>query len=153
MKFLNHLLLRLGLGQIDAPRVRRWISERDTRSLILALQHARDYRTRLLVLEQLNLSYLRDQQLVLVLARLVREDFPEVAEKALRLLQRSLYNLELTAHIQAARKVYEDRLRREANRREAYEDYRFRPENGVLVDKSKMKMLEKVKQQLKKPMR
>ena len=85
--------------------------------------------------------------------KIVTYDFIKNSELALFILKNNTHDPRFKKDIELANKVFEERVRRMTNKEEVYEKFKTKITSGIVMDKTKMKRLEQVKQQLKKPMR
>lgn len=152
MNFFKKLLIRLRISSITAADVHRGTIEKDADLLRLALRfgHFKDRAAAAAAVGRLHLK-----EAIPDLLRLLWDDFESVAGAAHRSLQPFLPNAEIERELARAETF---RVQREAQRSLKRETIWYTKNNPLeapspLVDRSKMRMLAKVKIMLQKPIR
>lgn len=143
---LISLLLKTGLYKIDGPRIQDWIRLKKYKYLVLALKN-KSAKKRKLVLANLIPQNI-NPELADELVSIVVSDELQISSAAYDLLKDLTTNDQTTLdRIEVAREVLEIRTKKEDN----YIQYLSKSgkQNPVLIDKSKMKRLDKLKSQLR----
>ena len=148
----NVILASLRLYKVSAHRIRSSIINHEYRLLNIILRRYR-HQDRKIVLQQLTKTNLQHPALVRRLKKIVTKDFMTNAELALKVLNERVIGHRFQQHIDQANMIFTERMRRRNNKKIHFANNRPQLIVDTLVDKSKMKMLAKVKQQLKKPIR
>jgi len=140
------------LLEFSPDRIRTYLTGKEYRLLSLGLQRY-DGRTRRQILKQLMATGVRSKLLFRRLIKIVKNDFLDIAELSLFVLEKSpLTDSSMEARLKKARTIYQDRRRREYNRKAFFASFTPKLDDKIF-DKSKMKQLERVRQQLKKAIR
>ena len=148
----NLLLATFKWYNVNPISIRSSIINREFVLLSLILKRYRS-RDRALVLEHLQTTNISHPALIRQLLRLVRKDFLNNAQVAMRILNECVSMGRFAQKIREANEVLTERLRRRKNKKQVYTTHKPSIIVDTLVDKSKMKNLERVKQQLKKSIR
>ena len=154
MIVLKQIPFYLGLRKLDPQVVRTWLWQQDSCMLVFALKSG-SAKIRSQVVSQLRSVNPQDRALIRQLTQMVRKDFLGLAQSAAVLLEPILPQLGTVTRrkVQRALDQLRDRIRRDQNRSTVFRQLNADDLPGKLVDKSKMKQLEKVRQQLKKSIR
>jgi hypothetical protein len=147
------LLAYLKIYKFDSRNIRESVLLREFRLISIGLKRYGN-KTRKKILEQLNHVSLQNELILTHLLRIVEIDYLKNATLALEVLQKnSTKNPGFSEKIKLAKEIYKERMRRYENKSQFYTDFKVSLAGSKSLDKSKMKRLEKVRQQLKKPMR
>ena len=154
MNFLHQIPFRLGLKQLNTRIIQEWILQQNNAMLVFALKNG-SVKIRIQVIDRLRTSNLKDHSLVRQLVHIVQKDFLELAQKAAALLRPILPQLngKVGKRVRQALNKLKDRIRRDQNRKLVYQNHEIKNHAKKLIDKGKMKQLERVRQQLKKAIR
>jgi len=143
---LISLLLKAGLYKIDESKIKDWIRLKNYNYLVIALRY-RNSKKRKLIIASLRLQDI-NQDVAEELIAMVVSDELAISKSAFDLLSESNINDQTTLdRIEVAREVLQMRTQKEDN----YIQYLSKSgkQNPVLIDKSKMKRLDKLKSQLR----
>lgn len=150
---IEYILALTGKMKWSTDRIRSAISGQQT-SLILSIFKKGTPTQREIALHLLSNQKINHQRLLKRLMQIVESDYLVQAKLAMKiLLKNEAYHPGLQNSIRKAEKILEERTRRTNNKKLTAISFHSEPYKGVLFDKSKMKNLEKVREQLKKGMR
>ena len=149
----NEILAFLKWYPFDPKNINESINNKEFRLINMGLRKY-NFKTRSMILKVLLESNVDEVSIVRRLIIILKDDFLENAALALKILkQTTIKNAKLKTKFEEATIVYDDKIRRAKNLKLFNENYKTKPVTGMLFDKSKMKRLEIVREQLKEAIR
>lgn len=150
---IDYIHALLGKKNWSTDKIRSAVSSRQTGLILLILKKATPSK-RKKTLDLLSNQKISNFRIMKRLIQIVRTDFLDQAQLALGILQKNKsYHPKLIKQIGETDKIWRERKRRTNNKKLTAISFHPEPHKVVLFDKSKMKNLERVREQLKKGMR
>lgn len=142
----NLILAHFKLYEFNAEQIRINIQAKEYRLIGIGLKNYRN-KVRREILHQLKNVIVKENYLHKILLAIVEKGFMKNAALAIDILNKSSTFEEK----ELANRIYFERLRRKENKTQFHKTFRRKITKDQVLDKSKMKQLERVRQQLKKP--
>jgi hypothetical protein len=150
---INYILALIGKKEWSTEKIRSAVSGRQVGWILLILKNGTPSQ-KTLALNLLSNQKVDSPRVMKTLIHIVQADFLDQAQLALEILQKNKsYHPKLSRQVFESEKILKERKRRTTNRKLTAISFHAKPHKGVIFDKSKMKNLERLRQQLKKGMR
>ena len=141
MNWTIKFAINIGWVKIDNPKVKKWISDKNVDLLAFTLKKGL-YPERIQAIK--GLTKLRDKSIIPELLQIGRSDFEIVAKEAISAIEQLNTNLKYKSEVEKLKGYWKIRSQKDKT-------YQTKRKVEWIDKQSRMKNLERLKQQLKKP--